>query len=336
MPFVVQPIRNAFEAMGERPLEVAATLRASPARAFWTVAVPLARPGFLTGAVLGFAHTVGEFGIVLMIGGNIPGKTKVLSVAIYDYRRDLAVARGEHPRGRHGRLRLRRHPRHDADREARRAGGRMSGGGRRSAVAFRGTLGRFASRCRLLRAGYAASRRCSDRPAAARRRCCAASPACSAARGLLRGRRRRLAGRDAVPARARAAGRLRLPGGEPLPASLRAAQPALRRAGRAQRRPTPREIGFDEVVDLLGLAKLLDAVAAQSFRRRASARRDRPGAPFAAEAPPDGRAAVGARPANEGRDPAVPRAPARSAVAARSSTSATTWPRSSASPTISC
>jgi molybdate transport system permease protein len=85
MPFVVQPIRNAFEAVGDRPLEVAATLRASPARAFWTVAVPLARPGFLTGAVLGFAHTVGEFGIVLMIGGNIPGKTKVLSVAIYDY-----------------------------------------------------------------------------------------------------------------------------------------------------------------------------------------------------------------------------------------------------------
>jgi len=85
LPFVVQPIRNAFEAVGERPLEVAATLRASPLRAFWTVAVPLARPGFLTGAVLGFAHTVGEFGIVLMIGGNIPGKTKVLSVAIYDY-----------------------------------------------------------------------------------------------------------------------------------------------------------------------------------------------------------------------------------------------------------
>jgi len=85
MPFVVQPIRNAFAAMGERPLEVAATLRASPTRAFWTVAVPLARPGFLTGAVLGFAHTVGEFGVVLMIGGNIPGETKVLSVAIYDY-----------------------------------------------------------------------------------------------------------------------------------------------------------------------------------------------------------------------------------------------------------
>ena len=85
MPFVVQPIRNAFAAMGDRPLEVAATLRASPARAFWTVAVPLARPGFLTAAVLGFAHTVGEFGVVLMIGGNIPGRTKVLSVAIYDY-----------------------------------------------------------------------------------------------------------------------------------------------------------------------------------------------------------------------------------------------------------
>ena len=85
MPFVVQPIRNAFEAIGERPLEVAATLRASPTRAFWTVAVPLAAPGFLTGAVLGFAHTVGEFGVVLMLGGNIPGETKVLSVAIYDY-----------------------------------------------------------------------------------------------------------------------------------------------------------------------------------------------------------------------------------------------------------
>jgi molybdate transport system permease protein len=85
MPFVVQPIRNAFEAMGDRPLEVAATLRASPMRAFWTVAVPLARPGFLTASVLGFAHTVGEFGVVLMIGGNIPGETKVLSIAIYDY-----------------------------------------------------------------------------------------------------------------------------------------------------------------------------------------------------------------------------------------------------------
>ena len=85
MPFVVQPIRNAFAAFGDRPLEVAATLRASDWDAFWSVAVPLARPGFLTGAVLGFAHTVGEFGVVLMIGGNIPGETKVLSVAIYDY-----------------------------------------------------------------------------------------------------------------------------------------------------------------------------------------------------------------------------------------------------------
>lgn len=85
MPFVVQPIRNAFEALGDRPLEVAATLRASPWDAFWSVAVPLAHPGFLTGMVLGFAHTVGEFGVVLMIGGNIPGETKVLSVAIYHY-----------------------------------------------------------------------------------------------------------------------------------------------------------------------------------------------------------------------------------------------------------
>jgi molybdate transport system permease protein len=85
MPFVVQPIRNAFEAFGERPLEVAATLRASPLDAFLTVALPLARPGILTGAILGFAHTVGEFGVVLMIGGSIPGETKVLSVAIYEH-----------------------------------------------------------------------------------------------------------------------------------------------------------------------------------------------------------------------------------------------------------
>lgn len=85
MPFVVQPIRNAFEAFGNRPLEVAATLRAGPWDRFWSVAVPLARPGFLTGAVLGFAHTVGEFGVILMVGGNIPGETRVLSVAIYDF-----------------------------------------------------------------------------------------------------------------------------------------------------------------------------------------------------------------------------------------------------------
>jgi molybdate transport system permease protein len=85
LPFVVQPIRNAFVAIGPRPLEVAATLRASPLAAFFSVALPLARPGLLTGAVLGFAHTVGEFGVVLMIGGNIPGETRVLSVAIYDH-----------------------------------------------------------------------------------------------------------------------------------------------------------------------------------------------------------------------------------------------------------
>ena len=85
LPFVVQPIQNAFAAIGERPLEVAATLRASPWDAFWSVAVPLARPGFLSGAILGFAHTVGEFGIVLMIGGNIPDKTRVVSVQIYDH-----------------------------------------------------------------------------------------------------------------------------------------------------------------------------------------------------------------------------------------------------------
>ncbi len=85
MPFVVQPIRNAFEAIGDRPHEVAATLGAGPLDRFFTVALPLARRGFLTGAVLGFAHTVGEFGVVLMIGGNIPGQTRVLSVTIFDY-----------------------------------------------------------------------------------------------------------------------------------------------------------------------------------------------------------------------------------------------------------
>jgi len=84
LPFAVQPIRNAFEAIGERPFEVAATLRASPWDRFWSVAVPLARPGFLTAVVLSFAHTVGEFGVVLMIGGNIPERTQVLSIAIFD------------------------------------------------------------------------------------------------------------------------------------------------------------------------------------------------------------------------------------------------------------
>ncbi len=85
LPFVVQPIRNAFEAIGTRPLEVAATLGAAPWDRFWSVAVPLARPGFITGAVLGFTHTIGEFGVVLMIGGNILGETKVLSTTIYEY-----------------------------------------------------------------------------------------------------------------------------------------------------------------------------------------------------------------------------------------------------------
>ncbi len=84
-PFVVQPLQQAFEAVGRRPLEVAATLRASPWDRFLTVALPLARPGFLTASVLGFAHTVGEFGVVLMIGGNIPGATRVLSVALYGH-----------------------------------------------------------------------------------------------------------------------------------------------------------------------------------------------------------------------------------------------------------
>lgn len=85
LPFVVQPLQGAFDNLGNRPLEMAATLRASPLDRFFTVVVPLARPGFLTATVLGFAHTVGEFGVVLMIGGNIPGATRVLSIAIYDH-----------------------------------------------------------------------------------------------------------------------------------------------------------------------------------------------------------------------------------------------------------
>ena len=85
MPFVVQPLQNAFEAVGRGPLEAAATLRASPLDAFFSVALPLARPGYLTATVLGFAHTVGEFGVVLMIGGNIPNQTRVVSVQIYDH-----------------------------------------------------------------------------------------------------------------------------------------------------------------------------------------------------------------------------------------------------------
>ncbi|MCK9261593.1 MAG: molybdate ABC transporter permease subunit, partial [Azoarcus sp.] len=85
MPFVVQPLQNAFEAIGERPLEVAATLRASPWDTFFSVVLPLARPGFVTASVLGFAHTVGEFGVVLMIGGNIPGTTRTVSVQIFDH-----------------------------------------------------------------------------------------------------------------------------------------------------------------------------------------------------------------------------------------------------------
>ncbi|MCE1243042.1 molybdate ABC transporter permease subunit [Oryzomicrobium sp.] len=91
-PFVVQPLQQAFEAIGTRPLEAAATLRASPRDTFFTVVLPLARPGFVTATILGFAHTVGEFGVVLMIGGNIPEKTRVVSVQIYDHVEALEYA----------------------------------------------------------------------------------------------------------------------------------------------------------------------------------------------------------------------------------------------------
>ncbi|HWP20202.1 MAG TPA: molybdate ABC transporter permease subunit [Burkholderiaceae bacterium] len=85
LPFTVQPLQAAFEAVGRRPLEVAATLRASPLDAFFTVATPMAARGYLTATVLTFAHTIGEFGVVLMVGGNIPGQTKVISIAIYEH-----------------------------------------------------------------------------------------------------------------------------------------------------------------------------------------------------------------------------------------------------------
>ncbi len=92
MPFVVQPLQNAFEAIGERPLEVAATLRAAPLDRFFSVVLPLAKPGFISATILGFAHTVGEFGVVLMIGGNIPNQTRVVSVQIYDHVEALEYA----------------------------------------------------------------------------------------------------------------------------------------------------------------------------------------------------------------------------------------------------
>jgi molybdate transport system permease protein len=91
-PFVVQPIQNSLEALGKRPLEVAATLRASPLDTFFTVVLPLAKPGFMTATILGFAHTVGEFGVILMIGGNIPGETQVISVLIYEHVESLQYA----------------------------------------------------------------------------------------------------------------------------------------------------------------------------------------------------------------------------------------------------
>ena len=92
LPFVVQPIQNAIEALGNRPFDVAATLRAGPMDTFFTVILPQAKPGFITASILGFAHTVGEFGVVLMIGGNIPGETKVVSVQIYDHVEALEYA----------------------------------------------------------------------------------------------------------------------------------------------------------------------------------------------------------------------------------------------------
>ncbi|BBE50541.1 Sulfate transport system permease protein CysT [Ferriphaselus amnicola] len=96
LPFMVQPLQTAFESIGDRPLEVAATLHASPLNIFFSVAVPLALPGFLTAGILTFAHTVGEFGVVLMIGGNLPGITRVASVQIYDHVEALEYGQAHH------------------------------------------------------------------------------------------------------------------------------------------------------------------------------------------------------------------------------------------------
>jgi molybdate transport system permease protein len=92
MPFVVQPLQNAFEGVGRDTLEVAATLGAAPMDAFLSIVLPMVRPAYVTAAILGFAHTVGEFGVVLMIGGSIPGETQVLSIAIYDHVESLQYA----------------------------------------------------------------------------------------------------------------------------------------------------------------------------------------------------------------------------------------------------
>lgn len=92
MPFVIQPLTNAMAAIGKRPLEVAASLRAGPIDRFFTVVLPLAKPGFITATILGFAHTVGEFGVILMIGGNIPDETRVVSIQVYDHVESLQYA----------------------------------------------------------------------------------------------------------------------------------------------------------------------------------------------------------------------------------------------------
>ncbi len=92
LPFVVQPLQDTFHGIGRRPLEIAATLRAGPVDRFFNVVIPMARGGYITAAMLGFAHTLGEFGVVLMLGGNIPGETRVLSIAIYDHVERLEYA----------------------------------------------------------------------------------------------------------------------------------------------------------------------------------------------------------------------------------------------------
>ena len=259
MPFVVQPIRNAFAAIGDRPLEVAATLRASPGRAFWTVALPLASPGLLTGAVLGFAHTVGEFGVILMIGGNIPGRTRVMSTAIFDFvetmrwREANILAGGMVVFAFAVILSMTLH------RKALRASSRMT---RRRARSARNSRGRSAS-----------SRSTPASPSPAKGVTALFGPSGCGKTTVLRciaGLLRVSDGvceidgdvwqdRDGIfSADASAAARLRVPGGEPLSASVGAAQSHVRRAAHATAARQREAIAFDEVVELLGVTALLD------------------------------------------------------------------------------
>ena len=286
MPFVVQPIRNAFEAIGRASARSGRHVARLAHAGVLDGRVPLARPGFLTGAVLGFAHTVGEFGVVLMIGGNIPGQTKVLSLAIFDYvetsqwREANILAAGMVV------FSFAVDPGDDADGQTRGGGRGMSGSGGIEAR-FRGTLGRFC----WMRSFEAPARGVTGLfgPSGCGKTTvlrCIAGLAAAAARVLPR-RRRHLAGWRIVPPAPPAADRLCVPGSEPVSASAGDAQSALRRE--ANRSPASNEeIRFDDGGRASRSRPPAGAVAAKPVRRRAPARRHWPGVAVAAQAAADG------------------------------------------------